>query len=223
MIAAMLVMSGPVSAAATKAKAQISNAGPGLKAQAEYQQKTKKGVTHQKLSIQVKNAFPLQTLLVAVNGETIGSIQTNAFGRGKLKLKTPQNAIPLIGSGSVLTIGEHSATFFTKADKYHVKGHLSQDGTTVSGVVKYHQKPRKGELDRRFWVNLDGAFAGEVFDVWVGGLHVGTITADVEGEGSLKLRTAAFANGAWQPMPHEFPALVAGDVVTVGAMSITLD
>jgi hypothetical protein len=219
----LFATSSPAAAATQRAKAQIWSDGPGLKAQAQYVEKSKNGTLNQKLQVQVKHALPFQVLQVAVDGNIVGSIQTNAAGRGKLKLKTPKHVIPQIGSGTVITIGAYSGTFFTKADKYGVHGHLALDGTTISGLVKYHQKPRKGQLDRRFFVNLEGATAGETFDVYIGDVLIGTVTADDLGEGSLKLRTEAFAHGAWQPMPADFPALVAGDVVTVGAMTVTLD
>lgn len=218
----LFATSSPAAAATLRAKAQIWNT-PGLKAHAHYLEKSKNGSLNQRLLVRVKHALPFQTLQVAIDGNIVGSIQANAAGRGKLKLKTPKNVIPQIGSGTVITIGAFTGTFFTKADKYGVHGHLGLDGTTISGIVRYHQKPRKGQLDRRFVVNIEGATAGETFDVYIGDALIGTVTADEAGEGSLKLRTEAFAHGAWQPMPADFPALVAGDVVTVGAMTVTLD
>jgi hypothetical protein len=157
-----------------------------------------------------------------VNGQVVGTITTNVIGRGKLILRTPQNALPFIHSGDVLTVGPATATFFTKADKYKVHGHISAEGSTVAGVVKYHQKPHKGILDQRFMVNIEGALAGEVFDVTVNGVLIGSITADEFGAGQLKLRTAAFANESWLALPDGFTPLHAGDTVMVGSIVVAL-
>ena len=222
MLFAAFAIAVPADAATVKARAEVSG-GQALKFKAEYREKVKQGVTSaQRLQIKVKHAMPLQTLDVAVNGQVVGTITTNVAGRGKLRLKAPKDVVPAILSGDVISVGPASATFFTKADKYKVHGQISAEGSTVVGIVKYHQKPHKGILDRRFMVNIEGAFAGEVFDVTINGVFVGQITADEFGEGQLKLRTAEFPGDGWQDLPIDFPTLHAGDTVSVGSIVVTL-
>lgn len=194
------------------------------KVQAKYEQQTEDGQISQRLKVHVKKGLPLQTLDVTINGVIVGVITTNPAGNGKLVLRTPQSLVPTIVSGDVITVGPLSGVFLSKSGKYKIDGDFAVDGTTVLGHVKYTERLRHGQLDRRFHVSLEGAAAGEVFDVQVNGVSVGTITANEEGEGSFKLRSAAFVHGnGWAAMSNDFPSLQPGDVVTVGIATVTLD
>ncbi|MCI0631268.1 MAG: hypothetical protein L0Y44_11515 [Phycisphaerales bacterium] len=220
--AAVLCFSS-VGTAGLKGKADLVGIGDG-RAKVQYFEGTDdNGVFVQRLKVQVKRSLPSETLEVTVDGAVVGTIDTNPAGNGKLHLETPDDVLPPIASGSIITVGPLSGMLFTNADKYKVHGDVALEGTTVVGHVKYQQKPKHGELDRRFHVSVSGAAAGEIYDVYVNDVLVGSITIGDDGEGQLKLRESSLLHGnGWQPMEHDFPNLVAGDVVEVGTMSTTL-
>jgi hypothetical protein len=146
-------------------------------------------------------------------------ITTNPAGNGKLTLRSPNDSVPAVASGDVITVGPYIGVFLSKHGKYRVSGDFTGAGT-LAGRVKYTERLKHGERDRKFQVNIEGAAPGETFDIYINDLLVGTLTADEQGEGSFKLRSAAFVHGdGFAPMLNDFPVLQAGDVVTVGPVS----
>ena len=86
--------------------------------EAEYESRVKKGVTNQKLDVEVDNlTLPVGTVIkVLVNGVSVGTATVVAgevdddapvgsgTGEAKLVLKTPKDAVPAIAKGSTISV-----------------------------------------------------------------------------------------------------------------------
>jgi hypothetical protein len=83
--------------------------------------------------------------------------------------------------------------------------------------IKYEQEPEGGGVERKFRVEAFGATEGQVLNVVVDGINVGSITADSFGRGSLLLQ-----DGTGSPLPMNFPTIQAGITISVGAASGTV-
>jgi hypothetical protein len=99
------------------------------------------------------------------------------------------------------------------------------DNTPADGKAEYRQDPKAAGLDRRFKVEIEDAPANTSYQVRVNGQLVATITTNGSGFVEFQYRTAQFISnpGDGIPMPSNFPTPQAGDVVTVGAMTATLE
>ncbi len=98
------------------------------------------------------------------------------------------------------------------------------DNTPADGSAEYREIPHASGLERRFKVEIEDAPANASYQVRVNGQLVATISTNGAGFVEFQYRTAQFISnpGDGIPMPSSFPNLKAGDVVTVGAMTATL-
>jgi len=85
----------------------------------------------------------------------------------------------------------------------------------VTGMARFQSEQENGTTLTNFRVNVKGATAGASLDVAIDGVTVGTITADVNGNGSLFLSSNT-NNAKASPLPANFPTVGTGLVVTVG-------
>src|SRR5262245_66561560 len=97
------------------AKTDLRGAG-GMRVKVHYYEESEEGVTSQRLRVDVKHLLPLQTLDVAINGAVIGVIIHNPAGNGKLDLRTPDDVVPAIASGYIITVSALSAARLTDSD-----------------------------------------------------------------------------------------------------------
>ena len=71
-----------------------------------------RGATRKRLNVEVQRAIPGSTFDVALNGQFIGTITANQFGRGKIELNTQDGeAVPAVVAGDTLTVGSMTSTF----------------------------------------------------------------------------------------------------------------
>ena len=101
-----------------KAKLLVPVVGGARIGEAEYESRLKKGVTIQKLEVEVDNlTLPVGTVIkVLVNGVSVGTATVVAgevdddapvgsgTGEAKLVLKTPKDAVPAIVKGSTISV-----------------------------------------------------------------------------------------------------------------------
>src|SRR5262245_803721 len=87
LVASLLFNGHALAGAKHKAYARLFGPAP-MKGKATYEQQKKQGQTFKKFKVQVENAGAFQTYPVAVNGEVVGTLTTNAGGVGKLQLRT---------------------------------------------------------------------------------------------------------------------------------------
>lgn len=90
----------------------------GIFRSAEYEQETERGVTKRKFAAEIEKAPANTRFDVTVNGIVVGSITTDAKGKGKLRLTTqPKDArdqlmpadFPAVQEGTMVKIGTESA------------------------------------------------------------------------------------------------------------------
>lgn len=232
-----------VSAAGPKHKATAKLHGPApSKVNAAFQQQTTQSKIDRRLAVQMHQGFPLQKVPVLVNGKKVSAMTVNAFGRANLNMrsapfvnanakgvkKLPAN-FPMLKNGDVITVGKQSGVFFSKAastggGSYVVHGSFDVPNE-MSGTVAYTETLVNGSLDRRFEVICQHVWPDIVIPVFVKGAFAGTFTTGWDGWGTFVLRKSKFIDGNdpyAQPMPDDFPTLVAGDVVIVGHGTVKL-
>lgn len=125
----------------------------------------------------------------------------------------PSSQAAASGSGN----GGQSAA--SKRGVLRLQVRIGDDDTTAVAKARYEEKPkRKGRVDRKFTVEVQGAQAGQTFEVMVQGRSYGTITADALGVAKLEMRPRPDSPGE-VALPADFPRLKAGDTVTIGDMT----
>jgi len=94
-------------------------------------------------------------------------------------------------------------------------------GAPMSGKATYRERPRDGQTERRFKVQVEDGSPGVILAIHVNNYFAGTMQLNAFGRAEFQLRTAAFIDspGDGLPMPADFPAIIDEDVVTVGPLS----
>ena len=130
-------------------------------------------------------------------------------------------AVLSLGLGAVLCGTAHAAaTVEAQSRWYHVKAKLrSDDDHTIKGKVQYRERVKRDEHQRRVQVKIQRGDADTVYDVLHNGEVIGMIETNEDGQGKLFLRTYRAPRGRWDVMPDDFPMLLEGDVIQVGAAS----
>ena len=90
----------------------------------------------------------------------------------------------------------------------------------MDGKVTFRN--RLDEARRQFSVEVERGRAGEMFDVMISGVVVGTVMIDRSGIGELDYDDTADADDNDLPFPRNFPELDGGEVVQVGPLTGTL-
>ena len=119
-----------------------------------------------------------------------------------------------------LTVCVPSSSFAIPGGVDHrVRARLDGD-TPASGKAVYRERERNNQIEQRFDVEVEDATPGEIMQIHVNDLMVGTLVINELGVGEFQLRTAAFIDdeGDGDPIPSGFPTLVEGDTVTVGSL-----
>lgn len=213
---------------------------------ATYRERPREGTTERRFKVQVEHGTPGAVLAIHVGNYFAGSMQLNALGRAEFQLRTPQfidspgdglpmpNDFPIIIDEDLVTVGPLSGVFWDRqftisgnenlvSSKYRVRSNLN-GATVMSGKAVYRERVKNGGLERRFQVEVEDAPANTAFNIFVNGSQVGQLTTNGFGFAEFQLRTAAFIDspGDGSPIPNSFPSLMAGDVVTVGPLTGTL-
>lgn len=90
----------------------------------------------------------------------------------------------------------------------------------VSGKVDFRNRPQRAR--RQFSVQIEGLTPGQMFDVMVAGVAVGTVLIDDLGVGSLDYDDRANPDDMDEPFPANFPAIDGGEAVEIGLLDGTL-
>ena len=91
----------------------------------------------------------------------------------------------------------------------------------ISGEIQYFSVMKAGMTLTKFSARIEGDPPNTTHPVAIDGVVVGQIMTNAEGEGRLVL--SSNPHGNQQPLPANFPAMVAaGDMVTVGTAAGTL-
>jgi hypothetical protein len=100
-------------------------------------------------------------------------------------------------------------------------GKIGDDDVGTEIKVKYQESTKNGVTIRTFEVEVEGAEAGQTFDVVVNGVVFTTITANAGGEVEAEFKSKP-SDSNDQQLPKDFPVLHAGDSVLVGGTAVTL-
>lgn len=122
-----------------------------------------------KLNIQVTGATASSSLDVLLDGESIGTVTTDASGNGKLSLTQDVAAVTV---GTTIEVGDLTGTFA----QTQFSASLTGATTDVSGNASYNVR------ENGLKVSVTGAAASTTYNVTVGGTVVGTITTNARGQ-----------------------------------------
>lgn len=210
-----------------------------MKGKATYEVKPKDGVQFKRFKVEVERGVPGQRLSVRVNNRAVGSFLVNSVGVGKFELRTAQFIdspgdgqpipadFPNLDTGDIVVVGPLVGVIYDQLDdsdqRFNLKGSAG-GSNTLKAQVKYRERFKNGQLERRFTVEVERAAGVQSFPITVNGKSAGTVTTNALGRAEFQLRTAAFIDspGDGQPMPSTFPSLKVGDVVKVGSLTVTL-
>lgn len=90
----------------------------------------------------------------------------------------------------------------------------------MDGKAKFSN--RLDQARRKFSVEIERGNAGDMFDVMVSGVVVGTILVDKFGIGELDYDDTAGVGDRDQRFPRNFPEIDGGEVVQVGPLTGTM-
>jgi hypothetical protein len=102
--------------------------------------------------------------------------------------------------------------FFVDGQRQELE--MSVQSDSLFAKIKYEQEPDGGSVHRKFHVEAFGLNQGDVLDVKVDGVFVGSITAGECGRGTLSLE-----DGTGSPLPMNFPVIHDTITISVGAAS----
>jgi hypothetical protein len=105
-------------------------------------------------------------------------------------------------------------------DDFKLKANLFGN-SVMSGKATYRERPRDGQIERRFKVQVEDGAPGQFLAVHVDDYLAGVIQLNSLGRVEFQLRTPAFIDspGDGEPMPADFPIIIDEDMVTVGPLS----
>lgn len=224
----------------TVLSAQLTDATTGIRASVTFKTGTVDGTTQTSLRVSVNGAEANSTLDVTVGDVLVGTITTDANGRGSLLLSSKATtttttsltaASPLpddfptdIAVGTAVSVGSLTGTLAAGTTTNPGRGggcaahqgtnltaSLADSGGSATGSATYTSSTR-GTASSKLTVSVTGATASSTLDVTVDGAVVGTLTTDASGAGSLELSTA---NGG------TVPTVTAGSTISVGTLSGT--
>jgi hypothetical protein len=197
---------------------------------------TVRGQTNAQLGIELEGAAANSTFNVSLKPLTgdataIGTITTDASGKGSLVLTTKSGNVPVdltkvsagysitvstpdstgtgadtpVYSGEFAAVGKGKPSLPVSVQPVNLKATLS-DVSGAKAVVVYNSVTVRGKTHTELEVVVTGAAANASLPVTIHDQLVGTITTDAAGRGVLRLTTASAQ---------------AGDTITVGTMSST--
>jgi hypothetical protein len=223
--------------------AQLTSTATTATANIQYAQFTANGTATTLLAVQVLGATATDTLTVTLSGVAVGTLTTDANGNGILVLSSnpqgQQQALPAnfptsVASGATVSITDASTLSLTGtlaappkptqppppppptpvANGTVLVAQLTGTGTTATSSVQFTQDTVNGTTYTSFSVHVSGAPASDTLSVSIGGVVVGQITTDANGNGTLCL--SSNPQGKQSALPTTFPTNVAsGTAVSV--------
>lgn len=141
------------------------------------------------LTVSITGLAANSTFTVTSGSQTLGTINTDANGRGYFSVS---NVSPALASGATITVLNSSdATVlsgtlaaFTPSSDTHLSASLS-GATGTSGSAYYDANSLTGENSLK--VRVSSLADNSTYTVQVGGTTVGQITTDADGDGRLSL------------------------------------
>ena len=128
------------------------------------------------------------------------------------KLLAGAAMMAVLGSGIAFAGGELRT-------ETRLRGHRSTAGPMV-GKAKFSN--RVDQARRKFSVEIERGNPGEMFDVMVSGVVVGTVVIDSFGIGEIDYDDTAGPADRDQRFPRIFPEIDGGEVVQVGPLTGTM-
>ncbi len=195
------------------------------------------------LAVQVLGAPATDTLTVTLGGVAVGQITTDASGNGTLVLSSnpqgqqqplPANFPTSVPGGTAISITDASSLDLTgtltpppkpitpppptsqppSPDGVVLTAKLSSTASSATSVVQFTQDSLNGSSYILLCVQVSGAPASDTLSITLGGVVIGQLTTDANGNGKLVL--SSNPQGSQQALPANFPAGVAsGDAVSV--------
>lgn len=115
-----------------------------------------------------------------------------------------------------------AGTAAAKGNEIRLRAELTAPASAgdVSGKADFRN--RLSRLRRQFSVQIEGAAPGDMYDVMVAGVIVGTIVVNGAGIGEIGFDDTAGPNDQKVRFPRNFPDLDGGEIVQIGPLSGTL-
>lgn len=130
--------------------------------------------------------------------------------------------LALSSLAALALVGMSGTAALAGNDETRLRAQLT--AATEAGDISGQADFRDRDGRRQFSAEIEGFAAGEVHDVMVAGVVVGTLTVGVDGIGDLNL-DSNFEAGVDDPatrIPANFPALDGGELVQVGPLQGSL-
>lgn len=132
-------------------------------------------------------------------------------------------ALALLALVTMITISAPQSAQAGGDGEYRVRARM-RTGTPFEGKSDYRERMRNNTLIQTFNVEVNGAQAGQSFEIHINGVLFGTIIANDLGSAELEFRTATVDDNPQDeepPLPTDFPRINVGDVITVGTLTGT--
>lgn len=207
-----------------------------VRAEAHYDEtRMSDGGKRERFRVEVSRARPGKQYVVRVNGRAVGAMRVRGNGRASLELRTQRyingngcepipSDFPCLDTGDCVTVGSMCGIVYDCDDrgwqKFRIEGESESEGVEVE--ARYEEKYKRGDVGRRFKVEVEDAEPHTTYDVLVNDEAVASITTDDDGEGKLCLRSGWDSSGNHETLSESFPSLVAGDRVTVAGVTVIL-
>jgi hypothetical protein len=137
--------------------------------------------------LQIEGAAANTTLDVSIDGNSVGSISTDANGNGQLELS---NVTFTVMNQSTITVGDPNNGGLTGTFGSSSTASTELSVQLTSSTSNAHGEAEFSSGDQMLKVEIEGAAPNTTYDVSIDGNKVGTITTDSEGEGEVQLSTA---------------------------------
>ncbi len=171
-----------------KLTTQLTDTTGAVTGTASFKSETEDGNTESNLVVTINGTAASTDIAVMIDGNTVGTISTDANGNGSLVLK---DAAITVNEGSTIAVGDATGTFALAPEVtsvLHLRSRLSDSASGATGTAIFLSRTLSdGSVDSKLIVNVRGAAAGSTLDVAIDGTVVGTIDTDVNGNGHAVL------------------------------------
>jgi hypothetical protein len=211
-----------------------------------YMSGTVNGTASTLLIVGVHDTAANSTLSVSIGSVVVGTVTTDANGNGNLVLTSnpqnpndqplPSNFPTSITAGTAVSVGTLDGTLATQTNPSPtpppapapvqstvLSAPLGDPANpAASGMVVYMTSTANNVTSTQLIVGVRGAAANSPLSLIIGGVTVGAVMTDANGNGNLVLTSNPQKPGD-QPLPPNFPTSVAaGTPVSVGTLDGSL-
>ena len=190
----------------------------GLWCEASYQVELEDGRLYRELELEVGNAPPDLACDLVLDGFALGAESTDDEGELELELSEEDGhpfppGFPAPKVGSTLRIGELMTLRFEELEEVADLEAVIAGPGPLSGDVDFEVERLGSSTLREFQVEVEGGPVDTVHPVMLDRVHVGDLTIDIRGRGSLE-----FSSKRPAPFPPSFPELRPGSQVQLGEL-----